>query len=111
VCQPQLDATFSLSWSSGQSSWLQIERRGFDSRLYQISWQVVGLEPGPVGLASTIEELLESSGSGLESRDYGRRDVTLTKWLPLTAKIGSIFADKLRLLGRYSSLADSGHGD
>jgi hypothetical protein len=28
----------------GQSSWLQIQRSGFDSRLYQIFWAVVGLE-------------------------------------------------------------------
>jgi hypothetical protein len=36
----------------------------------------VDLEQGPLSLVSTIEELLErkSSGSGLESRDYGRRD-------------------------------------
>jgi hypothetical protein len=36
----------------------------------------VGLERGPPSLVSTIEELLESksSGSGLENRDYGRRD-------------------------------------
>jgi hypothetical protein len=36
----------------------------------------VGLEWGPLSLMSTIEELLEikSSGSGLENRDYGRRD-------------------------------------
>jgi hypothetical protein len=36
----------------------------------------VYLERGPLSLVSTIEELLErkSSGSGLESRDYGRRD-------------------------------------
>jgi hypothetical protein len=36
----------------------------------------VGLERGPLTLVSTIEELLErkSSGSGLESREYGRRD-------------------------------------
>jgi hypothetical protein len=25
-------------WSSGQSSWLQIQRPGFDSRHYQIFW-------------------------------------------------------------------------
>jgi hypothetical protein len=39
-------------------------------------WEVVGLERGPLSLASKIEELLErkSSGSGLESREYGRRD-------------------------------------
>jgi hypothetical protein len=36
----------------------------------------VGLERGPLSLVSTIEELLErkSSGSGLESREYGSRD-------------------------------------
>jgi hypothetical protein len=73
-------------WSSGQSSWLQIERSGFDSRRYQVFRNVVGLERGPLSLVSTSEELLErNSGSGLEIRDYGRRD-------------------------RYSLLADSGHG-
>jgi hypothetical protein len=36
----------------------------------------VGLERGPLSVVSTIEELLEikSSGSGLENRDYSRRD-------------------------------------
>jgi hypothetical protein len=36
----------------------------------------VGLERYPLSLVSTIEELLErkSSGSGLESREYDRRD-------------------------------------
>jgi hypothetical protein len=36
----------------------------------------MGLERGPLSLVSTIEELLgrKSSGSGLESREYGRRD-------------------------------------
>jgi hypothetical protein len=36
----------------------------------------VGLERGPLSLVSATEELLErkSSGSGLENRDYGRRD-------------------------------------
>jgi hypothetical protein len=48
-------------WSSGQSSWLQIRRPGFDSRHYQIFWKkkkerkktVVGLERGPLSLVST----------------------------------------------------------
>jgi hypothetical protein len=63
-------------WASGQSSWLQIQRSGVDSRRYQIFWDVVGLERGPLSLVSTTEELLEtkSSGSSLENRDYGRRD-------------------------------------
>jgi hypothetical protein len=36
----------------------------------------VGLELGLLSLVSTIDELLvrNSSGSGLEIRDYGRRD-------------------------------------
>jgi hypothetical protein len=52
-------------WSCGQSSWLQIQ---FDSRLYQIFWELVDLEQGPLSLMSTIEEPLgrKSSGSGLE---------------------------------------------
>jgi hypothetical protein len=49
---------------------------GSISRRYQIFWEVVGLERGPLSLVSKIEELLgwNSSGSGLESREYGRRD-------------------------------------
>jgi hypothetical protein len=46
--------------SSGQSSWLQVRRPGFDSRHYQKK-KVVGLERGPLSLVSTTEELLERS--------------------------------------------------
>jgi hypothetical protein len=36
----------------------------------------MSLERGPLSLVNTIDELLErkSSGSGVENRDYGRRD-------------------------------------
>jgi hypothetical protein len=63
-------------WCNGQSSWLQIQRSEFDSQSYQIFWEVVGLERGPLSLVSTTEKLFErkSSGSGLESREYGLRD-------------------------------------
>jgi hypothetical protein len=56
-------------WSSGQSSWLQIQRSEFDTRRYQIFCEVVGQEWGPLNLVSTIEELLErkSNDSGLEN--------------------------------------------
>jgi hypothetical protein len=65
-------------WSCGQSSWLQIQKSGFDSRHYHIFWEVVGLERGPLSLVSTTEELLwrKISGSGLENRDDGHRDLS-----------------------------------
>jgi hypothetical protein len=49
---------------------------GFDSHRYQIFWEVVGLEKGPLNLVSTIEELLgrNNSGSSLENGEYGCGD-------------------------------------
>jgi hypothetical protein len=46
-----------------------------------LSWQRIRLERGPLSLVSTTEELLgrNSSGSGLEIREYSRRD--LSRWL------------------------------
>jgi hypothetical protein len=79
-------------WSSDLSSWLHIERSGFDSRRHQIFWDVVGLEWVSLSLLSTIEELLgrKSSGSGLENRDYVRRDPS--RW-----PRGIIYPQKLAL--------------
>jgi hypothetical protein len=64
-------------WSSSQSSWLQFQRSRFDFRRCQISWEVVHLERGSLSLVSITEELYErkSSGSGLEIREYGLRDL------------------------------------
>jgi hypothetical protein len=38
-------------WSRGESSWLQTQMSGFDSRHYQIFWEVVGLERVPLSLS------------------------------------------------------------
>jgi hypothetical protein len=88
-----------LSWGTDRFcglvvrlSRLQIQRSGFDSQPYQIFWEVVGLELGPLSLVSTTEELLgrKSSGSGLENREYGRRD--LSCW-----PRGTLYPQKLEL--------------
>jgi hypothetical protein len=57
----------------------------------------VGLERGPLSLVSKIEELLEreSRGSGLEIREYGRRDPL--RWLRDT-----LYPQKLVLISQTS---------
>jgi hypothetical protein len=52
-------------------------RPGFDCRRYQVFWKILGLERGPLSLVSITEELLgrNSSGSGLENREYGCGDL------------------------------------
>jgi hypothetical protein len=58
-------------WYSGQSSWLQIQRSGLDSRRYQIIFEVVGLERSALSLVSTIEEVLKRISNGSVRRaDY-----------------------------------------
>jgi hypothetical protein len=100
-------------WSSGQSSWLRIQRSWFDSRPYQIFWEVVGLERGPLSLVSTIEELSgrKSSGSGLVNRDYGRRgSAALPRYTLLSAKVGANFSYKRLSLGWHTFFSDLSYG-
>jgi hypothetical protein len=58
-------------WSSDQNCWPHFRRSGLNSRRYQIFWEVVGLQRGPLGLMSILEELFgrNSSGSGLEMKN------------------------------------------
>jgi hypothetical protein len=95
-CRPPL-------WSSGYGSWLQIQRSGFDSRRFQIFWQVVSLERGPVSLVSTTEELLgrKSSSFGLESREYGCRNPS--RW-----RRGTLYPQKLALASPTSGIRSVG---
>jgi hypothetical protein len=58
--------------SSGQSSWPQIQRSGFDSRRCQFFWEVVWNGVHSVSWVQ-LRSCLKSSGSSLEIRDYGRR--------------------------------------
>jgi hypothetical protein len=69
-------------WSSGQSSWLQIQRSGFNSLGYHIFWEVVGLENGVhsasrVQLWGYLEETVavpvyetENTAMGIPSADH-----------------------------------------
>jgi hypothetical protein len=58
----------------------------------------VGLERGPLSLVSTAEELFgrKSSGSGLEIREYDRRD-------PSRYPSGTLYQQKLTLISPTSS--------
>jgi hypothetical protein len=72
-----------------------MQKSEFDFWRYQIFWEVVGLEWGPLSVAIRIEELLErkSRGSSLESREYEIRHadhVTIypQKWALTSPTIG-----------------------
>jgi hypothetical protein len=69
-CLPVSFYTWTVLWSSGQSSAYRSRGPGFDSRRYQMFWGVMGLERGPLSLMRIIEELFQgTSSSSLENRD------------------------------------------
>jgi hypothetical protein len=72
--------------SRGQDSRLQIQRSGFESWIYQIFWEIVGLERSPLSLMSITEELLgrRNSDSGQEKTRWPR-DTLYPQKLALTS--------------------------
>jgi hypothetical protein len=73
----------------------------------------VGLERGSLILVNTTEELLErkSSGSGLESREYGRRMSRRPRGTLYPQKLATTWPTSGgRSVDICSSLADSDHG-
>jgi hypothetical protein len=91
-------------WSSGQSTWLQIQRSGFYSRRNQISWKYWVWN----GIHSAPWVKLRSY---LENREYGRRDKSRwTPWHPFSAKRWHYLRWQAAVAQSVSSLADSGHG-
>jgi hypothetical protein len=79
--------------------------RWFDSRRYQILWEVVGLERSPLSLVSTTGKLLEINMKKTEITAVGIRRADHVA--PSIRKFGTNFINKRRSFGRYNSLADS----
>jgi hypothetical protein len=65
---------------------------GFDSRRYQIFWQVVGLERGPLSLVRITEELLE-----WKSRRFGLENLINGRGNPFRLPRDTLYLQKLAL--------------
>jgi hypothetical protein len=71
----------------------------FDSQHFQIFWEAVGLEQGPLSLVSITEELgRNSSGSGQENQEYDWGD-------PLRWPRNTLYPQKLILLRQEAAVA------
>jgi hypothetical protein len=69
-----------MAWVTGYRS----RGPGYDSRRYHIIWDIVGQERAALSFVSTTEEVFgrNSSGSGLEIREYGL-GIRFTDWATL----------------------------
>jgi hypothetical protein len=80
---------------------------GFDSRRYQIFWELAGLERGPLSRVRINEIDRKSSDSGLENKLTAVENRRADHAKPLyPQKLALNFADQRRMLSRYSSLSD-----
>jgi hypothetical protein len=81
-----------INWSPG----IVLTIQNLDSLCGLVIWDVVGLEWGPLSLATKIKELLETkvAAPGQENRDYGHGgSAALLCNTPLSTKVGTNFAD------------------